>query len=114
MEVAAHLVAVGFGRGNVVLHGPGDGCPDSVDEAHDVVAQLRARPIQAGVLAFAHLHDNAQLRHVLQVLDVCAPLLQLPARFTGVRPRLTYRCNTTKHKRVIFHQHILYTVTRRE
>ena len=111
---ATHLVAIGFWRGNVVLHGPGDGCPHRVDEAHNVVAQLRARSVQAWILAFAHLHNDAQLSYVLQVLDVCALLLQLPARDSLASALGSPTAATSRSTRNDPDQHILYTVVKRE
>ncbi len=39
-------------------------------QAHDMVAQLRASPIQCGVLILVQMNDDLQLSHIVHLFNV--------------------------------------------
>ena len=78
-----HLVAIGLWRGDVILDGARDGCPLSVDKAHDVVTKLGACAVQGGILVLVQVNDDLQLCHIHYLFDV---LLAHCANFVNQLP----------------------------
>ena len=76
----ACLVAIAFGGGDVVFDGAWDGSPLGVYQAHDMVTQLGAGPIQNAVQGLPPRNDHTQLGYVCHIVELLPAALQLPVQ----------------------------------